>query len=153
MFCFLSTYISRVHLSLINRREVIANANLPSSSYSESVMEMFTLPTLARPQQQRQERLLSSLTNSPSSSLSNSTNQTRLSSTEDQERSSLSNSNNRTRSPANVYLRRSALGPFVFTSHGRTGIRSANHAAGLIGLLQIAGPHQNGIIGTVLQIN
>ncbi len=50
---------------------------------------------------------------------------------------------------SNAPCRRSALGPFVFSSNGRTGIRSANHAAGLIGLLQLASAHPNGLIGTL----
>jgi hypothetical protein len=90
-------------------------------------MEMFSIPPLAwQPQQQCQER--------PSSSLSNSTNRTRSSST---------------KGVSNALRRRSALGPFVFASNGRTGIRSANHAAGLIGLLQLASAHPNGLIGTL----
>ncbi len=94
---------------------------------SELVVEMFSIPPLAQqPQQQRQER--------PSSSLSNSTNRT----------CSLS-----TKGVSNAPHRRSALGPFVFTSNSRTGIRSAKHAAGLIGLLQLAGAHPNGLIETL----
>jgi len=37
----------------------------------------------------------------------------------------------------------------VHTSNGRTGIRSANHAAGLIGFIQLAGAHPSGLIGTL----
>jgi hypothetical protein len=114
-------------VSLIKLCEVITDADLSSPSDSKSVMEMFSIPPLAwQPQQQCQER--------PSSSLSNSTNRTRSSST---------------KGVSNALRRRSALGPFVFASNGRTGIRSANHAAGLIGLLQLAGAHSNGLIGTL----
>ncbi len=148
-------------VSLIDRQEFIADADLSSKSDSESVVEMFSIPPMAQePQQQHQERL--------SSSLSNSTNRTRSPSTEElppmaqepqqqcQERltSSLSNSTNRTRLPSNKGVsnaprRRSPIGPFVYTSNGRTGIRSANHATGLIGILQIAGAHPNRLIGTL----
>jgi hypothetical protein len=72
-----------------------------------------------------------------------------------QERSSSSPSNtttNSTHSPAtdgvsDVARRRVPLGPFVYTTNGRTGIRSTNHANGLIGILQIAGA--SGLIGTL----
>ena len=37
----------------------------------------------------------------------------------------------------------------MHSSNGRTGIRSANHAAGLIGLLQLAGAHPTGLVGTL----
>jgi hypothetical protein len=63
-------------VSLIDRREVIADADLSSPSDSKSVVEMFSNPPLAQqPQQQCQER--------SSSSLSNSTNKMRLPSTVD----------------------------------------------------------------------
>jgi hypothetical protein len=114
-------------VSLINRREVIADADLSSPSDSKLVVEMFSIPPLAQqPQQQCQER--SSL------SLSNSTNRTRLPST---------------KGISNAPRRRAPLGPFVFTSNGRTGIRSTNHATGLIGILQLASAHPNGLIGTL----
>jgi hypothetical protein len=45
--------------------------------------------------------------------------------------------------------RRVALGPFVYTNNERTGIRSANHEAGLIGILQLAGAHETGLISTL----
>jgi hypothetical protein len=112
---------------LIDRRKVIADADLSSPSNSKLVVEMFSIPPLAQqPQQQCQER----------SSLS------------------LSNSTNRTRSPStkgifNALHRRAPLGPFVFTSNGRTGIWPTNHATGLIGILQLAGAHPNGLIGTL----
>ncbi len=146
-------------VSLINRLEVIADADSSSKSDSKSVKEMFSIPLMAQePQQQHQERF--------SSSLSHSTNRTPSSSTKElppmaqepqqqcQERStsSLSNSTNRTCSLSNEGVsnaprRRSPLGPFVYTSNGRTGIRSANHAPGLIGILQLASAHPNGLIG------
>jgi hypothetical protein len=144
---------------LIDRQEVIVDADLSSESDSKSVVKIFSIPPMAQePQQQHKEQLLSSL--------SNSTNRTRSPSTKElppmaqepqqqrQERStsSLSNSTNRTLSPSNEGIlnaprRRSPIGPFVYTSNGRTGIRSANHATGLIGILQIAGAHPNGLIG------
>jgi hypothetical protein len=54
-----------------------------------------------------------------------------------------------TEGTSNAPHRRSALGPFVFNSNGRTGIRTANHAAGLIGILQLAGAHPSGLVGTL----
>jgi hypothetical protein len=63
-------------VSLISRQEVIADAILSSKSDSESVVEMFSIPPMAQePQQQHQERFLSSL--------SNSTNRTRSPSTKE----------------------------------------------------------------------
>ncbi len=50
---------------------------------------------------------------------------------------------------SNAPLRQTALGTFVYNSNGRTGIRSANHTAGLIGLIQLAGAHPSGLIGTL----
>jgi hypothetical protein len=50
---------------------------------------------------------------------------------------------------SNALRRRSAHGPFVFNSNGRTGIRTANHAAGLIGLLQLAGAHPSRLVGAL----
>ncbi len=81
---------------------------------------------MAYVKQQRQER--------SSSSLSNSTSGTLLPST---------------KGVSNAPRRRSPLGPFVFTSNGRTGIQSANHATGLIGILQLAGAHPNRLIRTL----
>ena len=49
----------------------------------------------------------------------------------------------------NAARRRSALGGFVFTSNGRSGIRSANHAAGIIGLILLAGAHPSRWEGTL----
>jgi hypothetical protein len=114
-------------VSLIDRREVIADDDLSFPSDSKSVVEMFSIPPLGQqPQQQCQER----------SSLS------------------LSNTTNTTRSPStngisNAPSRRVPLGPFVFTSNGTTGIRSTNHANGLIGILQLAGAHTSGLIRTL----
>ena len=49
----------------------------------------------------------------------------------------------------NATQRRSALGGFVFTGNGRTGIRLANHAAEKIKLLQLAGAHPSRWEGTL----
>jgi hypothetical protein len=49
----------------------------------------------------------------------------------------------------NATQRRSALGGFVFTGNGRTGIRLANHAAEIIKLLQLAGAHPSRWEGTL----
>lgn len=49
--------------------------------------------------------------------------------------------------------RRILLGPFIKTINGRTGISSANHAAGIIGILQLAGGHENGFLGSLGQNN
>jgi hypothetical protein len=90
-------------VSVTDRREIVGDDDLSSASDSDSVLEMFSIPPLGRPsQQQHQER--------SSSSLSNTT-------------------TNSTQSPANEGIsnaarRRVPLGPFVFTSNGRTGIRS-----------------------------
>ncbi len=116
-------------VSVTDRRDIIGDDDLSSASESESVLEMFSIPSLGRPsQQQCQERR-------SSSSLSNTT-------------------TNSTHSPANEGVsnnarRRVPLGPFVFTSNGRTGIRSTNHANGLIGILQLAGAHPSRLIGTL----
>jgi hypothetical protein len=76
-------------VSLIDRRKVIADADLSSPFDSELVVEMFSIPPLAQqPQQQYQER--------PSLSLSNSTNRMRSSCT---------------KGIYNAPCRRSALGP------------------------------------------
>jgi hypothetical protein len=45
--------------------------------------------------------------------------------------------------------RRQTLGPFVYTNNGRTGIRSAVHGMALVGILQLAGAHPTGLIGTL----
>jgi hypothetical protein len=47
--------------------------------------------------------------------------------------------------------RRILLGPFIKTINGRTGISSANHAAGIIGILQLASGHENGFLGSLGQ--
>ena len=49
----------------------------------------------------------------------------------------------------NAACRCSALGGFVFTSNGRSGIWSENHAAGIIGLIQLAGAHPSRWEGTL----
>jgi hypothetical protein len=47
-------------VSVIDRQEVIADANFSSKSNSESVVEMFSIPPMAQePQQQHQERFSS----------------------------------------------------------------------------------------------
>ena len=95
--------------------------DLGGLSESESVVAMFSIPPLARPR--------------PGVSNSNA--------------ASLLPRSSSTNGASNAPRRRSALGPFVHSSNGRTGIRSANHAAGLIGLLQLAGAHPTGLVGTL----
>ncbi len=115
-------------VSVTGRRNIIRDNDLSSASDSESVLEMFSIPPLGRPsQQQRQERSSSSLSNTT-------TNSTHLPTNE---------------GVSNVARRRVPLGPFVFTSNGRIGIRSTNHANGLIGILQLAGAQPSGLIGTL----
>ena len=92
--------------------------DLGGLSESKSVVAMFSIPPLARPR--------------PRVSNSNATGLPHSSSTN---------------GASNPPHRRSALGPFVHSSNGRTGIRSANHAAGLIGLLHLAGAHPTGLVG------
>jgi hypothetical protein len=95
---------------------------------SDSVLEMFSVPPLGRPsQQQRQERSSSSLSNITTNSMQSPANE----------------------GVSNAARRRVPLGPFVFTSNGRTGIRSTDHANGLIGILQLAGAHPSRLIGTL----
>jgi hypothetical protein len=50
---------------------------------------------------------------------------------------------------SNAPHRQSALGPFVFNSNIRTGVKSVNYAAGLIGTLQLAGAHPSSLVGTL----
>jgi hypothetical protein len=89
---------------------------------------MFSISPLGQQsQQQHQERLSSSLSNTT-------TNSTRLPATD---------------GVSNTARRRVPLGPFVFTTNGRTGVRSTNHANGLIGILQLASAHPSGLIGTL----
>ncbi len=115
-------------ISVTDRREIVEDDDLSSASDSDSVLEMFSIPPLGRPsQQQRQERLSSSLSNTTTNSTHSPANE----------------------SVSNAACRRVPLGPFVFTSNGRTGIRSKNHANGLIGILQLAGAHPSGLIGTL----
>jgi hypothetical protein len=111
-------------ISVIDRREIITNADLSSPSDSKLVMEMFSIPPLAQQQQQQCQEI-------STSSLSNSTNRTRLPST---------------KGISNAPRRRAPLGPYVFTSNGRTGIQSTNHATGLIDILQLANAHPNRLI-------
>jgi len=85
------------------------------------------LPQQLQEQQHQVER--------PTSSLSESTNRTRLSSAGGH--------------VVNAPRRQTSLGGFVHTSNGRMGIRLANHAAGLIGLIQLAGAHPSGLVGTL----
>jgi hypothetical protein len=114
-------------VSLINRCKVIVDDDLSFPSDSKSVVDMFSIPPLGQqPQQQCEERL--------SSSLSNTTNTMRLLSTN---------------GVSNAPSRRVPLGPFVFTSNGTTGIRTTNHANGLIDILQLAGAHPSRLIGTL----
>ncbi len=115
-------------VSVTDRREIVRDDDLSSASNSDSDLEMFSIPPLGRlSQQQRQERSSSSLSNTTKKS---------------------------TQSPANEGVsnaarRRVPLRPFVFTSNGRTGIRSTNNANGLIGILQLAGAHPSRLIGTL----
>jgi hypothetical protein len=126
-------------LSIIDRVEVMVDADLSSSdSDSKSVMEIFNSfpgvsqqPQQLPPHQAQQQRRLER----PPSSLSESTNRTRLSSVGG--------------CVVNAPRRQNALGGFVHTGSGRTGIRSASHATGLIGLIQLAGAHPSGLIGTL----
>ncbi len=115
-------------ISVTDRREIIGNDDFSSDSNSESVVEMFDIPPLGwQSQQQRHERSSSSPSNTT-------TNSTHLPATD---------------GVSNVAHRRVPLRPFVYTTNGRTGIRSTNHANGLIGILQIAGAHPSGLIGTL----
>jgi hypothetical protein len=115
-------------VSVTDRRKIIGDDDLSSASDSDSVLEMFSIPPLGRPsQQQRQERSSSSLSITT-------TNSTHLPANE---------------GVSNAARRRVPLGPFVFTSNGRIGIISTNHANGLIGILQLAGTHPSGLIGTL----
>jgi hypothetical protein len=126
-------------LSIINRGEVMVDEDLLSSdSDSKLVMEIFnSFPRVSQqpqqlpPQQPQQQRRLER----PTSSLSESTNRTRLSSAGGR--------------VINAPCRQNALGGFVHTISGRTGIRSASHVASLIGLIQLAGAHLSGLIGTL----
>jgi hypothetical protein len=136
---------SRLHYSfivdrLIDRSEVIAGDSLDNSN---SVIEMFAIPPLAQQQVQWQ-----------------------------QERPSLTSTTNTSRStslptPASWCLLPTHLLPtpvraqqqmrhedvqllaICLPSNGRSGIRSANHAAGIIGLIQLAGAHPNSWEGTL----
>jgi hypothetical protein len=128
-FCFAMTshVCLSFYVSLIDRREVIADADFSSPSDSELVLEMFSIPPLA-------QQLLQQCQERSSLSLSNGTNRMCLPSTE---------------CISNAPCKRAPLGPFVFTSNGRTGIQFTNHATGLIGILQLAGAHPNGLIKTL----
>ena len=129
--------------SAIDRSEVIAADDL--SDDSDSVIEMFAIPPLARqPVERQQERPSSSSTTNTSRSTTSTSNNT------SQSAASTTTANTSTAgSTTNRERRRSALGAFVFTNNGRSGIRSANHAAGIIGLLQLAGAHPSGWEGTL----
>jgi hypothetical protein len=128
--------------SIIDRREVITDADLLSESDSKSVIQMFSIPPLSehqprlqQPTQQQQWTQQQRQEERPSSSLSESSHRTRTSSMEG--------------CVSNAPLWRTALGTFVYNSNSRTRIRSANHAAGLIGLIQLAGAHPSRLIGTL----
>ena len=107
---------------------------------------MFAIPPLARQQvQQQQERPSStSTTNTSRSTTTSTSNTSQLAST-----ANTSTANTSDATTTNAAQRRSALGGFVFTSNGRSGIRSANHAAGIIGLIQLAGAHPSRWEGTL----
>ena len=47
------------------------------------------------------------------------------------------------------YTTRQPLGGFVQTRVGVTAIRSPRHATALIGILQLAGAHQSGFLGSM----
>ena len=127
--------------SAIDRSEVIAADDL--SDDSDSVIEMFAIPPIARQPVERQERPSStSTTNTSRSNISTSNNTS-------QSESSTTANTSTAGSTSNVARRRTALGAFVFTNNGRSGIRSASHAAGIIGLLQLAGAHPSGWEGTL----
>jgi hypothetical protein len=123
---------SRLHYSfildrLIGRSEVIAG---DSSDDSDSVIEMFAIPLLARQQVQRQQEKPSSTSTTNTSRSTSTSNTSQLAST-----ANTSTANTSKGTTTNAAQRRSALGGFVFTSNRRSGIRSANHAAGIIGLI------------------
>ena len=129
--------------SVIDRSEVIAGDDL-SSDDSDSVIEMFAIPPLARqPVERQQERPSSTSTTNTSRSTTSTSNNT------SQSASTTTANTSTAGSTTNGARRRSALGGFVFTNNGRSGIRSANHAAGIIGLLQLAGAHPSGWEGTL----
>ncbi len=100
--------------------EIHESKVIAETSDSKSVVAMFAIPPLACP---------------PGRSLS----------TSNAGQSCLSS----TKGASNAPSRQSALGPFVFNSDGRTGIQTANHAAGLVGLLQLAGAHPCNLVGTL----
>ena len=135
-----SNTISAFHfiLSLTYVEEITGELSSDSES-DESVEEVFPLgqqrqpPPQQEPRHQREER--------PSSPHQQ---EERPPSRQQEERPSSSMSN-RSSTPR----RRVVLGPFVHANNGRTGIRSANHEAGLIGILQLAGAHETGLISTL----
>ena len=137
---------SRLHYSfildrLIGRSEVIAG---DSSDDSDSVIEMFAIPLLARQQVQLQQEKPSSTSTTNTSRSTSTSNTSQSAST-----ANTSTANTSKGTTTNAARRRSALGGFVFTSNGRSGIRSANHAAGIIGLIQLAGAHPSSWEGTL----
>jgi len=127
--------------SAIDRSEVIAADDL--SDDSDSVIEMFAIPPIARQPVERQERPSSTSTINTSRSSTSTSNNT------SQSESTTTANTSTAGSTSNVARRRTALGAFVFTNNGRSGIRSASHAAGIIGLLQLAGAHPSGWEGTL----
>ena len=132
--------------SVIDRSEVIAGVDLSDDSVSE--IEMFAIPSLARqPVERQQERPSSTSTTNTSRSTTSTSNNTSQSASTTTANTSTANTSEG--STTNGVRRRSALGGFVFTSNGRSGIRSANHATGIIGLLQLAGAHPSGWEGTL----
>ena len=114
-------------LSNIDKRDVIAEADMLSDT--KSVVEMFSIP-VQRQYPPQQPPLLPQQPPLPSIS----TKRMCSSSTEDHVH--------------NSPRRQIPIGPFVHTTNGRTGIRSANHTAGLIAIIQLAGAHPTGSIGT-----
>ena len=105
---------------------------------------MFAIPLLARKQVQRQQERPSSMSTTNTSRSTSTSNTSQSAST-----ANTSTANTSEGTTTNAARRCSALGGFVFTSNGRSGIRSANHAAGIIGLIQLAGAHPSSWEGTL----
>ncbi len=121
--------------SVIDRSEILGD----SSDNSKSVVEMLAILPIACQQVQRQQERSLSTSTTNTSRLTSTANTSQLTST----------ANTSKGTTTNAPQRRSALGGFVFTGNGRTGIQSANHAAGIIKLLQLAGAHPSGWEGTL----
>ncbi len=130
-YCFDASNISvSFSISEIHESEVIAKFLTASQLWK------CLLPPLACHSQRE---------TSTSAASSSSTSATGSSSTSNAGQSRLS----LTKDTSNAPCRGSALGPFVFNSNGKTGIKSANHAVVLIGILQLAVAHPSGLVGTL----